>query len=206
MEDFAGYLPALVAALTRRGVRFSPGLTDAEVADVERTYAFTFPPDLRGFLQYALPVSSGWVDWRGADASDSQERLDWPAEGICFDIEHNGFWHPTWGERPDTLALAFAQAREYIALAPRLIPIYSHRYLPADPLLPGNPVFSVYQTDIIYYGYDLATYFAQEFAPQHDRLLYGDAPDHDAWRAETDFPLPGWAAREPRPIRFWGDI
>lgn len=46
---------------------------------------------------------------------------------------------------------------------PRLIPVYGHRYLPAFPSEAGNPVYSVYQTDIICYGNDLLTYLCREF-------------------------------------------
>jgi hypothetical protein len=46
---------------------------------------------------------------------------------------------------------------------PRLVPVFSHRYLPAEPHLSGNPVLSVYQTDIIYYGSNLKRYIAHEF-------------------------------------------
>lgn len=42
--------------------------------------------------------------------------------------------------------------------APRLIPICSHRYIPEEPHDAGNPVFSVMQSDVIYYGADLANY------------------------------------------------
>jgi len=41
------------------------------------------------------------------------------------------------------------------------IPVYSHRYLPSEPKATGNPVLSVHQTDIIYYGNDLASYFSR---------------------------------------------
>ena len=47
--------------------------------------------------------------------------------------------------------------------APKLIPLFGHRFLPDRPREAGNPVFSVYQTDIIYYGTNLANYFANEF-------------------------------------------
>jgi len=35
--------------------------------------------------------------------------------------------------------------------------------LPDRPPAPGNPVFSVYQTDIIYYGGDLENYLCNEY-------------------------------------------
>src|SRR5207302_6554224 len=117
-----------------------------------------FPPDLRSFVQHALPVSGSWVDWRGCLEATVRERLEWPADGICFDVEHAGFWLDDWGPRPERLEDAFAVVREQVARAPRLIPICSHRYLPDEPLMAGNPVFSVHQTDIIHYGFDLASY------------------------------------------------
>ncbi len=46
---------------------------------------------------------------------------------------------------------------------PKLIPIYSHRYIPSSLNEIGNPVYSVHQTDIIYYGKDLWDYFNIEF-------------------------------------------
>jgi hypothetical protein len=75
-----------------------------------------------------------------------------------------------------------------------MIPVYSHRYLPAEPCEAGNPVLSIYQTDIIHYGYDLADYFAREF-----RVDAAVAPERYIW-------TPPWAATEPRPIRFWDDV
>jgi hypothetical protein len=117
--------------------------------------------------------------------------LDWPAEGICFDIEYANFWREDWGAKPADLSEAFAVARRKIAGVPKLIPIFSHRYLPADPPLAGNPVFSVVQTDIIHYGNDLASYFSNEF-----RSVLPD----------NEIPVPEWAAKIPRPIGFWDDF
>ncbi len=101
-------------------------------------------------LETALPVSPSFVDWRAGDAANLRTRLAWPLESLCFDIEHNTFWLAEWGPRPADLAQAFARATQAVAVAPRLIPVFSHRYLPAEPNEAGNPVFSVYQTDIIY--------------------------------------------------------
>lgn len=145
------------------GVEFAPGLTSAEFSWVEQTYQITFPPDLRAFLAFARPVGNDWPDWRAETDPYIVDRLSWPYEGICFDIEHNGFWLDEWGTRPDCLTDAFAIAKLKVDAAPKLIPIYSHRYLPATPDQAGNPVFSVYQTDIIYYGEDLGQYLVHEF-------------------------------------------
>ena len=97
-----------------------------------------------------------------------RKRLNWPLEGILFDVEQNVFWPDDWGERPRKTTTALQIARERMQFVPTLIPIYSHRFLPGAPSPAGSPVFSVYQTDVIYYGSDLAAYFAVEFLRQTD--------------------------------------
>jgi hypothetical protein len=65
------------------------------------------------------------------------------------------------------------------------------RYLPSEPLLGGNPVFSVHQTDIIFYGCDLRDYVWNEFAPQDER-----------WKRFQGL-SEAEASAAFRPIRFW---
>jgi hypothetical protein len=91
-------------------------------------------------------------------------RLDWPVDGVLYDVEHNAFWPSSWGHRPEDLAAALDHAGRQMLRVPRLVPVYSHRYLPAAPAEPHSPVFSVYQTDTIYYGRDLEDYLMREFA------------------------------------------
>lgn len=170
--------------LGEAGIAFKPGLTDAECAAIEQRYQFRFPPDLRSLLQFALPVGAEFPDWRDAPEAQIHNALDWPADGICFDIEHNEFWLPAWGPRPPDLTEAYAIASRAVAAAPCLIPVYSHRYTPDQPARAGNPIFSVYQTDVIYYGLDLADYFTHEFK----------------------FPRPAWAATSARPIFLWDGL
>ena len=79
-------------------------------------------------------------------------------------------------------ALRHAAAGELIfRRSPKLIPVYSHRMMPDEPQAAGNPVFSVHQTDIIYYGSDLADYLRHEFS----------LPGREPWPSQT------------RAIRFW---
>jgi hypothetical protein len=162
-------------------VSFSEGLTDSEIMRAEETYEFRFPLDLRNFLQTALPRSFPFPDWRSPDDSRIREMLDWPLHGVLFDVERNDFWLPEWGLRPSRIEEAKAVAKEYVSRAPRLIPVYSHRMMPDRPHQAGNPVLSVYQTDIIYYGFDLDDYFRHEFG----------LPGRNPWPSEV------------RPIEFW---
>jgi hypothetical protein len=158
--------------LSKAGVSFDAGLTHGEISAIEREYGFSFPPDLREFLGCALPVSKGWVDWRRAARSEIIERLGWPFESMCFDIEHNSFWLESWGPKPAALPEAYEIARAAVSAAPRLIPVCGHRFMPDRPCEAGNPIFSVYQTDIIHYGSDLFDYFYNEFGYYFGRTGY----------------------------------
>lgn len=170
--------------LEAAGVVFAPGLTPAELRAAEEHYGFAFPPDLRSYLAYALPTGDRFPNWRDLDDATTKRALDWPLQGICFDIEHNSLWLADWGTRPADLRAAFDIARDRVLAAPPLIPIYAHRYLPGLPIEPGNPVFSVYQSDIIYYGADLESYLRNEYSGYFD---------------SQPFIVPG----EVRKIAFW---
>ena len=89
-----------------------------------------------------------------------------------------------WGPKPPDTPTALEVARQALANVPVLIPIYSHRYIPDEPHLPGNPIFSVHQTDIIYYSEDLTNYFVNEFLPHEEHHLpsYADVRKIRFWR------------------------
>jgi hypothetical protein len=177
--------PRLLDDLRVRGIVVEDGLSEVETKEAEYRFGFCFPPDLRGLLRVGLPVGDRFPDWRDGDDASLWDFMRWPLEGMQFDITHNGFWLAEWGPRPGSLEEAFQTAAQAAADAPRLIPVYGHRYIPAEPARAGNPVFSVYQTDIILYGNDLLSYFAHEFrgvAVWHTPLL------------------------DARPIRFWSEL
>ncbi|MBD0693251.1 hypothetical protein [Streptomyces sp. CBMA123] len=141
-----------------------PGLSERELDDVEAGFGFRFAPDHRVFLSAGLPRGNrNWPDWRNGDPEELRGRLSWPVEGVLFDVEHNGFWDSAWGSKPDAATDALRVARAELAAVPQLVPVYSHRYLPGPEGGAGHPVLSVYQTDIIYYGNDLADYIHREF-------------------------------------------
>jgi len=174
-------------ALRATGVCVAKGLASHELERVEAEFGFRFPPDLREFLSMGLPISGAWLDWRNAPHCKIRERMDWPVEGICFDIEHNEFWLDEWGMRPSQLRDALAFARKMLEDAPRLIPINAHRYMPDRPARAGNPVLSVYQTDVIYYGNDLLDYLAGECRERFSGTVHSDRV-------------------EPRLVKFWSKL
>lgn len=174
----------LIELLQDQGIIFSKGLSDKEILNIEDTFSFVFPPDLKQFLQIALPVSENFVNWHSM--KDIQSKLDWAFEGIAFDIENNVFWHAEWGEKPSSLAEQIRIAESFYKNYPKLIPIYSHRFLPATPCEMGNPILSVYQTDIVYYGNDLLTYLCNEFGIKNYKSSF--------------------QKKEPKYIEFWSEL
>ena len=90
-----------------------------------------------------------------------------------------------WGEKPSDIKEAVNLATIYFNKAPKLIPIYYHRYIPSSPFAYGNPIMSVHQTDIIYYGENLLSYLLVEFGIKK--------------RKDIDF-------EKIKKIPFWSDI
>ena len=168
----------IIETFEKKKIWLEPGLSDQEILDIESRFQFRFPPDLRLLFQTILPVSGRFYHWRHAlvDAETAKhidEMFDWPRQGVLFDVEHNNFWvHsalpnvPAWGPKPETLEKQLETAAKHVSSYTKLIPVFAHRYLPEMPFEEGNPVFSVYQTDIIYYGDSLLSYFHNEFGQQ----------------------------------------
>ena len=138
-------------SLAKARIKSEKGLSDFEIEQIEATHKFQFPPDLKEFLQFGLHIGKKWIDWRNDSEDKIKAHFDCVYDGFNFDIEHNSFWLKEWGKKPKNLTDAFESARLKIEKAPKLIPIYSHRYIPEKPHQSGNPIFSVYQTDIIIY-------------------------------------------------------
>jgi hypothetical protein len=160
------------------------GYSDSELEEIQQRWKLTFPPDLVALLRHQRSFGEGpaALDWLTSSEEEIKARLDWPFESFLFDVEHDQLWWPEWGEKPASAPERREQLAKVFAEAPKLIPLFGHRYLPAEPCEAGNPVFSVYQSDVIYYGANLQDWLRREFA--------------------------GWDS-EPWPtlkrIRFWSD-
>jgi len=163
---------------------FPKGLTDNQINDAQEFYNIKFPPDLKELLMCFCPAF--FFDWSNFSKTNVQllkERLRWPTEGILFDVENNNFWMECWGIKPNHMKTALEIAERNLAAVPPLIPIYSHRYIPSNPCEAGNPIYSVYQTDIIYYGKDIWDYFKVEFDRKPQQSIQFDEikPDIPFW-------------------------
>jgi hypothetical protein len=135
------------------------GYSQAELNRAQERFALTFPPDLVALLRERRPKRGH--DWN--DEAAIRSMLAWPFEGLLFDVENDALWWPEWGQRPAEADARAEVLRSVVARAPNLIPLFAHRYLPESPSESGNPVFSVYQSDVVYYGSNLDNYFVREF-------------------------------------------
>ena len=142
-----------------------PGYTATELRDVQEKWRLRFPPDLVDFLRQRRPfrVGEGFFDWINSPDHEIRQLLSWPVNGIRFDVENNGVWWPDWGPKPASAAKQTDKLKEILRSVPRLIPVFGRRYLPADPCEAGNPVLSVYQTDVVCYGQNLEDWLRIEF-------------------------------------------
>ncbi len=138
--------------------------SQTELDDIQARWDLRFPPDLIDLLRSSRLSfdGTGAFDWVRSDPSIIQHRLEWPFESFWFDVTNNAAWWPEWGDKPSSVDEQRARLKEVFALAPKLIPLFSHRYLPEQPFARGNPVFSVYQTDVICYGADLQDWIERE--------------------------------------------
>lgn len=140
------------------------GYTQSELDDIQAKWELRFPPDLVAlYREQRQVIPFDEFDWLKAPDKIIRQMLDWPADSFCFDAEYNPkSWWPEWGPLPTELEERFRIVRQKIAEAPRLIPVFGHRYIPEQPQESGNPVFSVYQMDVIYYGANLTDYIMRE--------------------------------------------
>ncbi len=69
-------------------IQFQPGLTDAECDILAKQHGLLFPPDLRSFLQYLLPIrAQQFPNWREDAAQELTSTWDSLLGGIWGDID-----------------------------------------------------------------------------------------------------------------------
>jgi len=161
---------ALIGWPNLLGVKFEPGLSESEIDGIEKMYKIKFPIDYRLLLSKSLPVSDGFPNWRLTTEENQIEikkRIDFPESAIIWDIKNNEFWPKVWGKLPNDVIDRVNIFKRFMEKAPKLIPVYSHRYIPSPPYEAGNPIISVYGSDMIFYGEDIDQYFQNEFGKKN---------------------------------------
>jgi hypothetical protein len=186
------------------GTRWTGALSADAIDAIERRFGAPFASDHRLFLETlhaTAPLRRGarFMDDRSMQPIDRPgfyhwqrdheallDEIDGAFEGVMFDVEENALWLPSWGERPDAPEARRGRVRALVDAAPRLYPIFAHRFVVA-----GAPslVLSIHQSDVIVYGRDLRVYLMNELA------------DWLGLEADLD-----WGSQDPRKIPFWGEL
>lgn len=163
----------IVDMLKLNGVEFAEGLSEQEIIEIKQEYNIEFPKELQEFYSTALPVSKGFYNWRDfkpANVHYIKDVMNRPFNDI-YELADEVYWCDEWGDEPNESERADV-VRAMLKKAPALIPIYLHRYIPTINLEP-TPVFSIHDTDIIYYGENLESYFEIEFGnKKHSNISY----------------------------------
>jgi hypothetical protein len=177
------------------------GYSQIELDDVQAKWNFRFPPDLIELLRERRPLVNDpqCFDWIAAEPKLIKYWFDWPFEGYWKTVQRRGIWWPEWGERPRRFGEQREKLRAIFADAPTLVPLVAHRFIPDEPSEPGNPVFSVFHSDIVHYGANLRDWLTREFRtlggglppwpPIKEIRFWGDAVRHFADQSRM---LPGW--------------
>lgn len=172
--------------LKSKGVIFDKGLSHDEIFKIEECYKIEFPKSLKEFLMENLPISRGFYNWR----DNTRDNIHFIKETIYRPIKEMNeyaeevYWCDEWGEEPEHKSNIGENVRERLKNAPKLIPVYAHRYMPMVAK-DNPPVVSISGSDIIYYGKDLKDYFNIEFGGKK--------------QGDIDF-------CKIEPIPFWSDI
>ena len=201
----------------RTGTQWQTGLDEQQIDVIELHWKLKFPSDYRQFLSVLNAPDRGmycvgwsdqppygmeegddepsFFDWHKDDEAITHA-LNWPSSGLFFDVNENDLWPDSWGGRPDKAEDVHKKFAQLVATAPKLIPITGHRYLLADSLEAGNPVLSVWGSDIICYGSNLRNFLLLQLSG-----LIG--LDHDE---VSEVANAGMTRERIAAIPFWGEL
>lgn len=150
--------------LMQREIKFDCGLSNQEIMEIEKIYEIRFPFEYSEFLKVGIPVSAGFYNWRDLTQKNVnyiKERMNIPFMDILDCYDEIDEWPSSWGIKPETSQDLKEKIKSLLQEAPRLIPIYKHRYIAM--VEKSSPIFSVMGLDIVYYGENLFQYFEIEF-------------------------------------------
>ncbi|WP_162300539.1 SMI1/KNR4 family protein [Anaerosacchariphilus polymeriproducens] len=172
--------------LKEYGVEFEKGLELEEIAEIENLYGIKFPDSLKDLLMTILPISKGFYNWRNKKKDNVmfiKEIIKRPIMNIQ-EMAGEVYWCDDWGDEPETEDEIAKEVRKRIKSAPKLIPIYGHRYMPII-MDEKPPIISIHDIDVIYYGRDIEDYIEVEFGKKN--------------QSDIDF-------KSIKTIKFWTEI
>lgn len=165
----------IVSQLRQKKVEFAGGLSDEEFCWIEQEYEILFPEELKNFYKEALPISKGFYNWHdkcNENVTGIKRAMSMPVQGI-MEYSEEIEWSEEWGEEPVGLNERKRIIGDMALMAPKLIPVFSHRYT-ASFRCKNPPVFSVYGTDIICFAKNIIDYFLIEFKIKENNIIMND--------------------------------
>lgn len=158
--------------LRQHGTYFESGMTRKEIKCAEAIYNIRFPQSLCSFLMQALPVSKGYYNWRDVTEKNInyiKQVIERPINDL-YSMAEDVEWPTEWGNEPETKSEKIMRIKERAKCAPKLIPIFCHRYMPIVDAEEA-PILSIHGTDIIYYGENLTDYINVELGKKRQEEI-----------------------------------
>lgn len=205
------------------------GMEESQIDEIESKYIVKFTPEHRAFLRILHTIDrkkpltedhvfetpdgvliteqSFFYNWF-TDDSEIRMMLDWPYRTILQDVP-NRTWLNSWGEKPQSSQERERIFEQWYQQAPKLLPLYAHRFLISEPQDGGNPVLSVWGSDTIVYGWDLRSYLLDELKVELGLTESYFNEEYQEWdyRSVKEAQLIrdyGFAANKEIP--FWGEL
>lgn len=168
----------ILEKLGEKGISFIP-TTETYLTEIEKAYGFVFPYSLREFYKNGFPYSDkkpeffpNWWDLSIENIEKIKKQMNLPFNILRKEIE-NGFWIDKWGDRPLDKTELSNKIDEIFSISPLLIPIFSHRYMPAISA-ENVPVISSVGRDTIYYGANICEYLQNEFLKDFGEMSHAE--------------------------------
>lgn len=162
----------ILCLLQNKGIELEKGLSCKEILKIENIYNLKFPLELKCLFQYALPTQKGFYNWKDFSEKNIKhimEMINRPQKCL-YEMTEEIYWCEDWGEEPKNKEKRIEIIRKKIRNAPKLVPVFAHRYIPICDIS-ETPVLSIHGTDVIYYGKNLEDYFQIEFGDKKQHLI-----------------------------------
>ena len=159
----------VIQILKDNGIKFDAGLTQSELEKIYEIYEIKFPLSLKSFLTTALPVSDGFYDWRDLSSENIMKIKNTMQHFYKF-VKSASFeeYIPNSTYSLDQWYKISREQRVEVVVelyknAPKIIPVYSHRFMLEINHDNDQPILSIHYDDIVYYGRNLQEYLLHEF-------------------------------------------
>ncbi|WP_064965754.1 hypothetical protein [Tenacibaculum ovolyticum] len=159
------------------------GMKENEIDAIEKTNNFKFSNYHREFLkvlhttdkkqvfeytetfdedaEVLFEERSYFYNWN-TDIDNIRRELNYVYEDLLKDTLEHGLWLRSWGTKPESIDDRKKIFTRWYHNAPKLIPIYGHRFVISEPKEMDNTILSIMGSDTIIYGVNMRHYLLNE--------------------------------------------